>query len=355
MNFIDTYLQQNDFKNASLECLKNGEPILSHIISSFLNLNTLISNITSTTPDISNNIITNKVIDSKPIYYIRLLCNWSDSKTLCNLWNKMSKGNYSWGSIKIGWDFDRDPDYYVIINSTNEYFVKEKTILFQMEPNMHKHPEIWKQWSNPNKSDFLHIFKHSDDFNNCEYHLSKTYSELLSSSPTKLYDTTISTILSEKYKDIGQIKRIDFVKFLDTKDDITIDVFGNNKWEYKNYKHPLPYHQKDDGLFPYKYTFNCENNKIDNYITEKFYDAILSECLIFYWGSDNLCELIDNRAYINLSLSNFDMDYIKIKKIIQNNEWEKRLPYIRQAKQLILNKLQFFPRLEEFINSLHSK
>ena len=103
-------------------------------------------------------------------------------------------------------------------------------------------------------------------------------------------------------------------------------------------------------LFPYQYTFNAENHSIPNYCTEKLIDAILSECLCFYWGPDNISELIDERAYVRLELKDFEHDYNMIKGAIENDLWVERLPYISKEKLRILNELQFFPRLESIIN-----
>ena len=35
---------------------------------------------------------------------VKLLCNWTDSKGLADSWNRMSKGNYSWGNILLVWE-----------------------------------------------------------------------------------------------------------------------------------------------------------------------------------------------------------------------------------------------------------
>ena len=184
-----------------------------------------------------------------------------------------------------------------------------------------------------------------------EWHISKSYKELISFHPTKTQNSTISTILSNKYRDIGHIKRIDFVKFLESKN-TQVDVFGSNKWNYKSYKGSLPYHTKDDGLFPYKYTFNAENNSIRNYCTEKVIDAILSECLIFYSGCYNLRDYIDERAFVYLELNDFEHDYKIIQEAIEGNLWEKRLPYIKLAKKKILETYQFFPRVEKILRDI---
>ena len=85
-----------------------------------------------------------------------LLCNWCDSKNLCDFWNKMSKGDYTWNNICV---VSEEPaDYYCIINKpSDDYEIdKSKTILFRMEPYMEKHQEKWgTEWFNPNKDEFI--------------------------------------------------------------------------------------------------------------------------------------------------------------------------------------------------------
>ena len=119
---------------------------------------------------------------------------------------------------------------------------------------------------------------------------------------------------------------------------------------YSGTPYPMWGTKKDDALFSYKYIFNCENNEINNYCTEKLYDGILAECLVFYSGCPNIKDIIDDKAYIYLHLSNFEKDYETIRKAIEENWWEQRLPYIKEAKNKILNELQFFPRLKKILS-----
>ena len=287
---------------------------------------------------------------------VQLLCNWCCSQDLAKLWNKMTKGNFCWNNIELVWS--NPVDYFVVINAVPPGVVydRRKTFVFRMEPHMAKHPEIWGNWADPDPKEFLGVFKHETrHYNNNEWHLSKTYTELTTEKVEKdnNLDGIVSTILSSQYRDIGHVRRIDFVKFLEKKG-LTIHVFGDNKFNYVNFKGSLPSHTKDKGLFPYKYTFNAENNSIPYYYTEKLIDGILAECLTFYWGCPNAREFIDERAYVQLTLSNFEQDYDTIRTAIKEDWWSQRIQYIREAKQKILNELQFFPRLEKII-AAHSK
>jgi hypothetical protein len=223
-----------------------------------------------------------------PATKVKLLCNWMTSKDLANLWNKMSQGDYTWNDIHIVWD--EEPDYYVICNCPpiNEFPPPNKTIVFQMEPRMPTHPELWGEWADPPRDIFIKVCRHKEEYHNTDWHISKSYSELRDSHPTKDEEITgiLSTVLSAKYHDPGHIKRVDFVHFLEKKG-LPVHVFGDNKWEYKDYKGSLPYHCKENALFPYKYTFNVENHSDKNVFTEKIVDGLLSECLTFYNGCFN--------------------------------------------------------------------
>lgn len=284
---------------------------------------------------------------------IKLYCNWTSSEKLTENWNRMSKGNYTWNNIRMITD-DTEPDFFVVINSISDDIKidKKKTILFRMEPRMEKLPKLWGKWSDPKDDDFYHVFRHETELNNIEWHLSKTYTEFCTEPIIKNpeYDTILSTVLSDKYNDIGHIRRINFTKFLE-QNDMKVHVYGSNKWEYKDYKGELPPMEKDLGVFPYKYHFNAENNFIDNYATEKLMDGILGECLVFYSGCRNIREYLDERSYVYLELSNFKDDMAIIQKAIKEDWYTQRLPYIRKMKKKILTEMQFFPRLEKFLKS----
>ena len=372
MNEIEKYISEKNYDEAIQECIRNNLNNLGLLLTYITNpqshyiIRQFQTNIESIKTDgkIIEEVVENNKhndntnllsdedeIDYKNIIRVKLLCNWTTSEHLRNEWDKMSQGNYTWNNIKIV--LDNDPDYFVVINAPPIDVNPEpsKTIIFRMEPFMDKNNNLWGEWSSPDPNKFLKVCYHETDYNNNEWHISKTYNQLKTDVviKNKEFDGIISTVLSAKYYDTGHIMRIDFIKYLETKN-LPVHVFGDNKWEYVNYKGSLPSFQKDNAMFPYKYVFNVENNSIKNYYTEKLIDGILAECLVFYSGCYNVKEYIDERAFVYLELSNFDDDYTKIKNAIDNNLWEERLPYIKEAKKKILDYLQFFPRLERIIN-----
>ena len=304
------------------------------------------------------NEILNKVdlVQNDGIIRVMCSCSWASSKELCEFLNKMSKGDYTWNDIRIV--YEEPADYYVVINAplnTESELTSNtnKTILFRMEPYM-EHNKGWKKWSSPSKESFLFAGFHEDHYNNIEWHLSLSYSQLMSLEIIKddQLKFVMSSIVSNKMSDIGHKKRISFLQYIESKNEFPLHIFGTTENKWNEYKGRLPDREKDNGLLPYKYTFNAENNEIPNYFTEKLIDGILSECLTVYFGCPNVSEYIDTDAYVQIKLDDFEHDYNIIKRMIEEDWWSKRLPVIRKEKQKILNDLQFFPRIEKILKKI---
>jgi hypothetical protein len=101
----------------------------------------------------------------------------------------------------------------------------------------------------------------------------------------------------------------------------------------------------------YKYHFACENNSEKGYATEKIWDAILAECLCFYWGCPNLEEYIDSQVFVRLDLSNYEESLKIIKQALEEDWWSQRIEVIRREKQRIIEELAFFPNLKKIIDT----
>lgn len=300
------------------------------------------------------NIVSNKLVytyTKKKYKRIRLLCNWTDK--LPELWNKLFKS-----SVDLEFTTERNEiDYYVIINRPSDmFFIPSKTIVFRMEPdtipNTGFYNSRWDDWYK-SSDEFLFFGNLDKHMNNVEWHLSKTYEELLQSVVDKTIRKTklFSTVVSDLYFMEGHKLRINFLKYINDK--IDIDIYGiRNAFKFKNYLGRLPDHCKDDGIFPYKYTFACENCSVNNYFTEKITDAIMGECLCFYWGCKNIETFINPNAYIKLDLNDNEKSLQTIISAINNNEWEKRIDIIRNEKIKILLNYSFGIRVNNIIKDL---
>lgn len=177
------------------------------------------------------------------------------------------------------------------------------------------------------------------------WHLLKSYQYLSSLSQDDVGGkrSEIVWITSSKSGFAGQTARMIFLKHLRTVD-FKINLFGRGF---------TPINDKFDGLFPFKYALAVENYSQDHYWTEKIADCFLSWCLPFYWGAENLDEYFPKESFIRIDIHDPEKALLTIQEAIRNNEWEKRLNFIEDARNLILNKYQFFPYLSAMIKDAH--
>ena len=307
------------------------------------------------------NLIQQNIRIQKNHIRVKMLCNWCSSKELCDDWNRMSKGDYKWNKIEITWE-DNNIDFWVIINKPqpNDFFIPDRTIIFHMEPwcgdeSQKWGVKTWGEWSEPDEYKFLQVRSHKNYYNNGFWQLKMTYTQLSSCVIEKTKSNRISTICSSKYFDPGHIKRIDFLKYIESKNDpdVVIDIYNHdNKHNFKNYMGKHPDGEKDIGIVPYKYYFMAENNIEHNFITEKIWEPLLTESLCFYWGCPNIRDYIDERAFVQLDLNDFEKSFQTIRQAIMEDWWSQRIDIIKRERQKVLNYYNFFPTLERVLNDL---
>jgi GR25 family glycosyltransferase involved in LPS biosynthesis len=283
--------------------------------------------------------------DMQQLIRVKMLCNWCSSEQLCKEWSNMCESKFIWKHIQMTWQ--DDVDYYVVINSTNEFHDPAKTIVFQMEPWVYDMTKpwgvkTWGKWAKP--TGYLHVHAHENHLNAVQWLLEQTYKELCEKSIEK--SKQLSTIVSSKYRDDGHILRLDFLKYLESR--MNIDIYGRDTYPSVNYKGRLD--KKSNGLMPYKYYYMMENNFEKNYITEKLFEPILCESLCFYYGCPNVSDYIDPKAFVQLD-KDFEKSYQIIQTAIREDWYTQRLPFIRKAKYDILHRMSFFPTLNHIIES----
>lgn len=364
MNQIDKLIYQKKYPEALNECIKSNYNYLEKLLSIAINSQTTVDK--DNVSQIERNIVgpnkegqiilasndNDEEKKSNTVKYIKILHHSKSPEELKEYYNKMTKdGTYSWKNIKI--TTNKKPDYYIIIDlpAEGERIEINKTIILSSDPLFQvKNKNVWKHIEQI-KQNLFHYFDYIHNHNIIDWTINKTYKELQHMNIIKNnnFDSTISTIISGNLTTSGDVKLMDFIKFIQQKE-LPVNVFGSNKWETKNYQGPLENNQPDNALFPYKYVINFETNKNRNYLSHRLIDGILSECLVFYSGCSNIKELIDDKSFVWLELSNFEQDYQTIRKAIDENWWEQRLKHIRNAKHKILNELSFFPTLEKIIN-----
>ena len=106
-----------------------------------------------------------------------------------------------------------------------------------------------------------------------------------------------------------------------------VDLFGRN---LKFVEH------KAEGTDGYRYQIAIENHVAPHHWTEKLSDAYLGYCLPFYFGCPNVSEYFPPESFIELNINDVEVSVDIIRQAIANNEYEKRLDAIIEARRRVI-------------------
>ena len=125
----------------------------------------------------------------------------------------------------------------------------------------------------------------------------------------------------------------------------TLDVFGRDT--------PHALDDKADCLRDYRYHVAIENFIGEHHWTEKLADAFIGETLPFYAGCPNAAEYFPEQSFIPINLRDVNAAVQTIQHAIADNEYEKRLPAIREARRRVLYEYNLFAVLAREIEARH--
>lgn len=115
-----------------------------------------------------------------------------------------------------------------------------------------------------------------------------------------------------------------------------------------------PLKRKYEALTDYRYHLAIENYIADYHWTDKITDPILGLCLTFYAGDPRLGEILPPESFIPIPLEDHETACHIIRQAIRNNEYEKRLPAIREARRLIVEKYNLYNRVAELVHEVEA-
>ena len=110
---------------------------------------------------------------------------------------------------------------------------------------------------------------------------------------------------------------------------------------------PLKY--KYEAMDAFKYHVVVENYIHAHHWSEKLADAFLSNCLPFYAGDSALEEILPPESFIRIPLEDPALALSIIREAVAAGEYEKRLPAIREARRLILQKYNLWSQVLDTI------
>uniref|UniRef100_A0A6C0BLN4 Glycosyl transferase family 25 domain-containing protein n=1 Tax=viral metagenome TaxID=1070528 RepID=A0A6C0BLN4_9ZZZZ len=299
------------------------------------------------------------------MYTVKLLPSWTTGRALAQQW-QASGQVVNTDRIRL-LDLESPDagfaDFWVIINAPPAEIAEipadmaARTVIFYMEPRRDNQPgnhgrKSWSVWATPDPARFLQVREFHHYPNNAEWHLS---GDCLSQAPEKRYAAVVSAVVSDKRLDQGHRLRLDFLHYAGKQAPGLFKIWGRCASEnFGSYQDELPPHEKDAALLPFRYTLAAENNSERNYFTEKIVDAIMAECLCFYWGCPNLApDWLDEKCFYRVDLEHPVHALAEIQAAVTSDEWSQRLPHIRAMKEKIRRQLTLVPTLDRVLTAAH--
>lgn len=156
----------------------------------------------------------------------------------------------------------------------------------------------------------------------------RSLDEMIAHPPTQKTHLISAASSSKRQRHTLHNQRYGFVEYL-KKQMPELDVYGHGI---------RPMDDKAEALDLYQYHIAVENHIALHHWTEKLSDAFLGLTLPFYCGAPNAAEYFPPESFILLDINDREGSYRLIGDAIRSNEYQRRLPAIREARELVLRK-----------------
>lgn len=113
---------------------------------------------------------------------------------------------------------------------------------------------------------------------------------------------------------------------------------------------------KAGALDAYRCHVAIENHVSPHHWTEKLADAFLGYTLPFYYGCPNVTDYFPADSLVPIDITDFDRALSTIKAVLAgDDEYERRLPAIREARRRVLEEYNFFAVVAGLIEARHAR
>lgn len=106
---------------------------------------------------------------------------------------------------------------------------------------------------------------------------------------------------------------------------------------------------KAEAIDAYKYHLAIENHVALHHFTEKLADPFLGLALPFYFGAPNAADYFPPDSFIAIDIRKPEEALRIMREAIANNEYERRLPAIKEARRRVLEEHSLFPLVAKVI------
>lgn len=283
--------------------------------------------------------------------------NSEPPEKLLELFKKMTPNQSGeWGNLK-GVSNYKDADYFGVIDYLPSGLgIDESKCVF-----LGAHPETMQAYRNMDSYKGLKMYDCKNSFGFGEWWLKYDYDYLSNLKPmqkTKQLGCIMSNADSQPYHKA----RLEWLKRFTEQQLITFDLHGrivpftdNMKRFYRGAcgsydPRGAASSGSNDHMSGKEVVYEEHKYMIEfdapgeNYFSERVFDCLLLWAVPVYWGGKNLDKYIPKESFIN-----FDIDKDGSDVLYSNDNYEKRITYISQARDLLLNKYQLWPRIHEAI------
>jgi len=311
---------------------------------------------------------------------IKLECWWTNPNSLKDRFIKQFVPE---SDLKLYEFVDNNPDFTIVFGKTEFDKIKtpkDRNFFFSQEP-------LWSPNEDRSRFDLFSkiiisdktIFENKEEYvesllpmfyaGHGEYHEDKNYDWGLFLKDSNFNKTKSTSVIVRKdyasYWDSLEIKDISKIIYrlrtdlsIKLSENENIDIFGTH-WENNGKNIFGSAWNKRVALNDYRFSFCSENSIQKNYISEKFWDVVLTDTVPIYLGCSNIDEYIPSDYYINLNQYGNDIDVMNdlICDITKNSETLYKLyePKIKELKRMFFNDERFnlWIKIKNLINDFN--
>lgn len=275
---------------------------------------------------------------------------------LLNMFKRQTPGNLGiWGQLKGVGSYE-EADYFGVIDALPQRLkhLESRCVFLGAHP-----PESHYAYVDMSKFKGIRMYDCRNVYGFGEWWLKYDYDYLTNLQPPMKTKDLVCIVSNANTQDYHRKRRIFLEKFCTNH---KLDIYGRIKpWgplmaNYKgicgNRNDSAEYNNdhmsgKEEIYASYKYALEFDAVG-EHYFSERVYDSLLMWCMPIYWGGRSLHKYIPEQSFSYLTIEEGGED---IQDIISAGTYEVSLKYIAEARDLLLNRWQMWPRIHEAIFS----
>lgn len=249
-----------------------------------------------------------------------------------------------------------EADFQVVIDDTS-YPVDPKKVIYI---DAHPYIENYIGYSDLSKKECVAKLDLKETFGFGEWWLSYDY-DYLTALPNNIKSKDLCCVMSNNhdFNNDGREKRKPFLHRFCGKYTGELNLYGRIKPTGNLLAHyrgelgtntPDSYwYGKEQVLSDHRYSLEVDVGLTKHYFSERFFDAMLMWCMPIYWGGTTVHEWLPKESFRYFDI---DKDGDDVYYIIHSDFREKNIEAMREARDIILNKLQLWARVYSVIKGL---